>query len=306
MTEEKIDLPHAAAGFADAHAHLCMLEDPVGALVRCAHAGVDTVITIVYPSDPEEAASIEEMPAWLERAAAALGHPPGTAEAHGDYAAGPGTLPLVGLAVGCHPHEASTWGPQSEGALRALAGAARVCAIGETGLDYHYDNSPRQDQRTAFAEHLALAEELGLPAIIHLREAHDEGRRILEEVGVPSAGAVLHCFGEDPATAEEFLALGCHISFSGTVTFKKADNIRESARVVPAERLLVETDCPFLAPEPYRGRKNEPAYVTLVARAVATARGEDLEEIAAVTRANTQRLFGLGRTSGAERCEDDG
>ncbi|MDP2299455.1 MAG: TatD family hydrolase, partial [Actinomycetota bacterium] len=157
---------------------------------------------------------------------------------------------------------------------------------------FHYDHSPRDDQRAWFRTQLALAHEVGLPVEIHLREAHTEGLQLLAEFGVPPAGCVIHCFTEGPALAERFLELGCHISFAGPVTFKKAEELREAARLVPLDRLLIETDCPFLAPHPYRGRRNEPAFAVLNATAVAEAKGLASADVATAALENARRLFG--------------
>jgi TatD DNase family protein len=167
-----------------------------------------------------------------------------------------------------------------------------VIAWGEIGLDYHYDHSPRGDQRRAFRSQLQLAKRLGLPAVVHLRDAHDEGYAILEEEGLPDAGCVVHCFTDGPELAKRFLDLGCHISFAGPVTFGKADQIREAARLVPLDRLLVETDCPFMAPAPYRGRTNEPAWAVLNAVRIAEVKGMGATELAASLYSNAKRLFG--------------
>jgi TatD DNase family protein len=164
--------------------------------------------------------------------------------------------------------------------VRRLAADPLTCAIGEMGLDYHYDHSPRDVQRARFAEHLALAHEFALPAVIHLREAHDDGRAILAEQGVPAAGAILHCFNLAPEAMTPFLELGCHVSFAGPATFKKAVEVRDAAASVPAGRLLTETDCPFMAPEPFRGRSNEPALVVFTAARLAEARREAPDEFA--------------------------
>jgi TatD DNase family protein len=172
---------------------------------------------------------------------------------------------------------------------------SRVRALGELGLDFHYDHSPHDDQRSMFRRQLALAHETGLPVVVHLREAHAEGLAILRDVGVPSAGCVIHCFTEGAELAEEFLDLSDSIviSFAGPVTFSKAEQIREAARVVPIDRLLVETDCPFLAPAPYRGRPNEPAFAVLNAAKVASAKGLEPAEVATAALANARRLFGM-------------
>jgi TatD DNase family protein len=278
------ELPGLGAPVADAHAHLDMLEDPVGALERAALAGVGFVTTIVYPGDPAELASIELLAGWLEEAQARL------------VAAGVrATVPRVALSVGAHPHEAKDFDDEAFDLIKELISGGRAVAVGETGLDFHYDHSPREDQRRAFRTQLSYACEADLPVIVHLREAHDEGLSVLRDIGIPKAGCVLHCFSEGPGVAEGFLELGCHVSFAGTVTFKKADAIREAARLVPIERLLVETDCPFLAPEPYRGRKNEPALTVLTAAAVADAKGVERAELAARAYENTLGLFGGGK-----------
>jgi TatD DNase family protein len=202
--------------------------------------------------------------------------------------------PEVRIIVGCHPHNASDYDVAASARLRELVRDPRVAAIGETGLDFHYDHSPRDDQRSAFRAQLALAHEAGLPAVVHLREAHEEGISVLEEIGVPAAGCVIHCFTADPALAGRFVAMGCHISFAGPLTFKKAEEIRAAAAAVPLDRLLVETDCPFLAPDPYRGRRNEPAWVTLTAAVVAEARSEEAAAVAEVLYGNARALLGKG------------
>ena len=168
-------------------------------------------------------------------------------------------------------------------------------ALGEIGLDYHYDNSPRDVQREVFARQLRLAREEGLPVIIHSRDADGDTLEILRaEYAGAGRGGVMHCFGGGPALAEGALGLGFYISFAGNVTFKKADALREVARTVPLERLLVETDCPYLAPVPHRGRRNEPAYAAATARFLAGLRGVGVEELGRTTSENFARLFGVG------------
>ena len=195
--------------------------------------------------------------------------------------------------VGIHPHEASTVSPGVIDELAGLARAPKVVAIGETGLDYYYDNSPRPAQREVFRHFIQLARALRLPVVVHLRDAYEDALTILREEKAAEIGGVIHCFSGDRAQARSFLDLGFDISFSGTVTFKNAEELLAVARLVPADRFLVETDAPFLAPLPYRGKRNEPAYVVHTAAAVAEARGRALEEVAAVTRANTERRFRL-------------
>lgn len=199
----------------------------------------------------------------------------------------------VFAAVGFHPHDASKVDDDVVAAIRALAADPRVVAIGETGLDYHYDNSPRDAQRDAFRRFLRLSRELDLPVIVHTREAEEDTLRILMEEPLGPAGGVIHCFTGTLPFAMACVELGFHVSVSGIVTFRNATEIAEVARQVPLERLLVETDSPFLAPIPHRGKRNEPAFVVHVARFVASIRGMSDYELASATVANTRRLFRL-------------
>src|SRR5512143_1150919 len=195
--------------------------------------------------------------------------------------------------VGVHPHEAASVDDAAIDQIAALAAQPKVVAIGETGLDYHSEHSPRPAQRMAFARFVQLAHRLQLPIVVHLREADDDAVEVLRAERGSEVGGVIHCFSGDAASARRFLDLGFHISFSGIVTFKTADALREAARLVPADRLMVETDAPFLAPIPYRGRRNEPALVVQTAAVIAEVRGETLAQVAAETSANTRRLFRL-------------
>jgi len=199
----------------------------------------------------------------------------------------------VYAAVGVHPHDAKECNPERIAELRELARAPKVVAIGESGLDFHYMNSPREAQENALRRHLELATELGKPIVIHCREAEKRLVAITREVGMPARGGVIHCFTGDAAAAREFLALGFYISFSGILTFKNAGTIREAARIVPDDLVMVETDAPFLAPEPYRGLRNEPAYVAQTLQALALLRGVPTAALAATVGANAARLFGL-------------
>jgi TatD DNase family protein len=201
----------------------------------------------------------------------------------------------VYAAAGVHPHDARLYdGAAETRLLEIIRRGPPVVALGEIGLDYHYDNSPRDVQREVFAAQLRLARAEGLPVIIHSREADEDTASILrhELAGAETFG-VMHCFGGGPALAGTALELGFMISFAGNVTFKKAENLREVARTVPPERLLVETDCPFLAPVPLRGRRNEPAFVVETARFLAGLRGIEPEELGRVTSKNFSRLFGI-------------
>lgn len=201
----------------------------------------------------------------------------------------------VYAAVGTHPHDARLFDDKAEERIRTLQQqSARVIAWGEIGLDYHYDNSPRDVQRAVFARQLRAARECNLPVIIHTREADEDTIAILSsEWKDNQLGGIMHCFGGSLELAEAAMKLGFQISFSGNVTFKKAQQIRGVATHVPLDRLLIETDCPFLSPEPYRGRRNEPARVVEVARSLAAIHGEAIDRIADITSQNFARLFKL-------------
>lgn len=194
--------------------------------------------------------------------------------------------------AGLHPHEARRWEGCRELLLTTLEDP-RVAAVGEVGLDYHYDLSPRQEQLRAFEEQVALAVERALPVVVHSREAFEDTVAVLKGAG-PSLRGVLHCFTYGPKEAETFLGLGLHLSFSGIATFPKAPQVREAARATPLDRILVETDAPYLAPPPFRGKRCEPAHVALVGTCLAAERGLAPEELARATAENTRRLFGTG------------
>ena len=195
----------------------------------------------------------------------------------------------VWCSVGGHPHEAADHAATGAADLAAFAAHERVVGIGETGLDFHYDHSPRDLQERVFRAHIAASVASGLPLIIHARAADDDVARILREEKPPPG--VLHCFSSGRALAEAALDLGFYISISGIVTFRNADELRGIVRDVPLERLLVETDAPYLAPVPYRGRRNEPAYVAATAAAVAALKGIEPARLAAATTDNFFRLF---------------
>jgi TatD DNase family protein len=198
----------------------------------------------------------------------------------------------VFFTVGTHPHEAAGEGAEDFDTMRAFAKHPKCVGIGEAGLDYHYDNAPRDVAQRVFRGHIALARDLDLPLVIHTRDADADMAAILsDEMGQGRFHAVLHCFTASRELAETALDLGLMISFSGVVTFKKSEDLRAIARDVPLDRLLVETDAPYLAPTPHRGRRNEPAYVVATAGVVAEARGMTFEALAAATRANTLSFF---------------
>ena len=201
----------------------------------------------------------------------------------------------VYAAVGVHPHDAKLFDDEAERRIvRLIEESGRVVAWGEIGLDYYYDHSPREVQREVFARQLRLARGMGLPVIIHSRAADEDTVNVLSSEWTGSArGGVMHCFGGGLVMMEQVLALGFMVSFAGNVTFKKAEELREVARRVPLDRLFVETDCPFLTPVPFRGRRNEPARVVEVARCLAELHGTTLEEMGRLTARNFARFFGL-------------
>jgi TatD DNase family protein len=246
-------------GWLDSHCHLPA--DAAAELVaEAAAAGVTTMVTVGC----DRASSLEAL------AVAAR-------------------FPGVHATVGLHPHEAR----HGVATIRDLFdGDVRPVAVGECGLDYHYDHSPRDEQRTAFAAQVALAHELALPLVIHTRDAWDDTFAILDAEGVPER-TVFHCFTGGPTEARRALDAGASLSFSGIVTFKTAGDVREAAALAPLDRILVETDAPYLTPVPHRGTPNGPAFVALVGAAVAAARGVAVEEIEEATWANTTALFGL-------------
>ncbi|HWA76449.1 MAG TPA: TatD family hydrolase [Polyangiaceae bacterium] len=199
----------------------------------------------------------------------------------------------VWATVGVHPHDAASLDAAGEGTLNELISHPRVVALGEVGLDYHYDHSPRERQRAVFASMIALAKRAKKPLVIHTRSAGAETLELLESEGARDVGGIIHCFSEDRAFAERALNLDFDLSFSGIVTFKTARAIQDVAAWAPLDRILVETDSPYLAPVPLRGRRCEPAYVVHTARTIAALRGTELSDLCAATTANAARRFRL-------------
>ncbi len=198
--------------------------------------------------------------------------------------------PRVSASMGVHPNAQTARLPTVAELVR-LARHPRVVAVGETGLDYYYGKERREIQQSCFRLQIAAAREVGKPLIVHTREAKVDTLRILKEERADVVGGVLHCFSEDWEMAAQAMALNFHISFSGIVTFKSAHQLREVVKRMPAERMLVETDCPYLAPVPHRGKSNQPAWVRHVAECIASVRGESLGQVAEATTANYFRLF---------------
>ncbi len=205
----------------------------------------------------------------------------------------------IWCSVGVHPHEAGAEGQQAADTLISLSGHPKVVGIGETGLDYYYQHSPREAQRESFRVHIAAARQTGLPLIVHSRDADAEMAAILsEEYAKAPFSGVMHCFSSGRDLAEAALEIGFYISFSGILTFKSADEVRSIARDVPADRLLVETDAPYLAPMPNRGKRNEPAFVVHTAAQLAALKGLSPEDLAQQTTDNFFRLFSRARPAG--------
>ncbi len=201
--------------------------------------------------------------------------------------------PFIYAAVGIHPHDARTMDGNSVEILGSLARKDKVVAIGEIGLDYHYDFSPRDRQKAAFRQQLNLARDMKLPVVIHDREAHGDIIKILKEEKASEIGGVMHCFSGSRETARECMDMNFFISFAGPVTFHNARKAREAVAYVPLDRMLLETDCPYLTPVPYRGKRNYPGNVKYVAEEISRIKGISTEELMDAVAANTGKLFGI-------------
>ncbi|HSG29937.1 MAG TPA: TatD family hydrolase [Thermodesulfobacteriota bacterium] len=201
--------------------------------------------------------------------------------------------PGVYGAVGIHPHAAKTYSTEVFAELSELTNTEKIVAVGETGLDYFYDFSPRDIQKKSLQNHINLGIETGLPIVLHVRDCEDDMKTMLKDNSCTDLKGVIHCFTGDYESAELYIELGFYISFSGILTFKRSEELREVAKKLPLDKLLVETDSPYLAPVPYRGKKNEPAYVKHVAETLAQVREKSFEEIAQITTNNCKELFGI-------------
>lgn len=256
----------------DSHAHVDGPEfddDRDEVLARARAAGVQRMIVIGAVGDPTSA---ERSVALAEKD------------------------PDIWATVATHPHDVEKMTDEWWATHERLARHPRVVAIGETGLDYYYDHSPRELQRTAFARFIELAHAVGKPVVCHIRDAHEEAREILVAGRAMELGVVIHCFTGTPDDAKAYAELGCYVSFSGIITYKTAQPIRDAVAFVPHDRILVETDCPYLAPIPKRGKRNEPAFVVHTAEVVARCAGLDLADLAAKSTENTMRVFRLGQS----------
>ncbi len=258
----------------DSHCHIAgeeFVQDLPAVVERATAAGLTEALCIIAAEDAAE----------VERAAAVRA-----------------AWPAIRFATGVHPHNAVRFGTQvgrGVQVVRQVIAATGACAVGEIGLDYHYDYSPRLVQEQLFRAQIRLARELDLPIIIHTREATEDTFRILTAEGGGAIRGVFHCFTGDAAMAKRALDLGFYISFAGILTFPRASDLREIATTIPRDRLLSETDSPYLAPAPYRGRRNEPAFVTRVVESLADLHGIEIEAMARQIHANFQQLFGLAR-----------
>ncbi|MEG0027102.1 MAG: TatD family hydrolase [Raoultibacter sp.] len=269
---------------ADTHAHLDLLESAPLSLARCAVYGVGFVVAMADISE-NPALTFDHLDAWYREADVVLPELVAAtvaciAEEKGSEAAGvfalqhpSSVLPHVRIAIGCHPHNAKDYNDALEADLLARLHDPRVCAIGEVGLDYHYDFSPREVQRAVFRRQIKLAHETGLPLILHLREAHEEALAIMEQEGFPEKGVLLHCFNLDARALKPWVDAGCFIAIGGPVTFKKSDYVREAVSLVARNRLLTETDSPYMTPEPLRGMECGPEHTIFTAAALSDAYG---------------------------------
>ena len=254
--------------YIDTHAHLTFPEfalDLPDVIRRAKEAGLEAIIDIALDDEA------------LKRSARIAADHPG----------------YVFTAAGIHPHEASTWQESDYQRFKVIARQHQIVAIGETGLDYHYKLSPIETQQAVFRRFLQLCQEVDLPAVIHVRDAAEDARRIIREENRGSLKGVLHCFAGDMALGQAALDMGLYISFTANITYPKANALREAVKALPLERILIETDCPFLAPQAYRGKRNEPAYVVKVAEQIAAVKGLTVEEIALQTTRNARALFRL-------------
>jgi len=199
--------------------------------------------------------------------------------------------PGVFATVGVHPHDAKSWDERALVQIRELSRRREVTAIGEIGLDFHYDFSPRADQMRAFEAQVALACELELPIVVHSRESNPQALQVLEGRAANIVGCVFHCFSGDESFARDVLGMGFYIGVDGPITYKASEKLRRVVEACPAERLLVETDCPYLAPIPHRGRRNEPAYLRCVLEEAARVKGMSFEELEEITTRNARALF---------------
>lgn len=286
--------PLTEAPIADTHAHLHLVSDTPLSLARCAVHGIDFICTIVDAYEDGDA-TYRMLDGWRgealrilpdvfeatragsasERAGASLDHEGMSADEwrSNRCPCAEVAIPRVRVVAGVHPHNASHWSAEMEESLKTMLADPRTCALGEVGLDYHYDLSPRDVQRDVFRRQVQMAHECGLPLVLHMRDAHDDGFEILEQEGWPKAGVLLHCCSVGPDELARWIDRGCYVAFGGAVTFSRSDDLRASARIVPEDRLLTETDAPYMAPVPFRGLECAPEFTVFTAAYLAEVRG---------------------------------
>jgi TatD DNase family protein len=262
-------MPQSGLGLIDSHAHIQGKEyagETAAVIQRASEAGVEQIIVVGGAGDmSSNTAAVALAESWANL-----------------YAT-----------VGMHPHDAKDVGEEELKELRKLSTHPKVIAIGETGLDYFYNHSPREVQLRVFAQFIHLAGETDLPLVVHERDAAQEAAELLRKEGKGKVSGVIHCFTGDYDAARTYLDLGFYLSFTGIITFKNAEALREVVRQVPLERMFVETDSPYLTPVPHRGKRNEPAYVRFVAETIAKVKRVELAAVARVTSANVKKLFRL-------------
>ncbi|MCL2137111.1 MAG: TatD family hydrolase [Coriobacteriia bacterium] len=242
------------APIADTHCHLDMLPHPELAIARAAYHGIRFLVTVVDPTEEPEY-TYQNLPVWLKKAEEILA----------TWEAGDVSLPYCRVIIGCHPHNAAKYDDGIHDQLLKWACDPLTAAIGEIGLDYHYDASPREKQREAFIRQLGIAKQQGLPVALHLRDAHLDGYDILQQTGWPEAGVLLHCFTLGMAEAQPFLQKNAQVALGGTMTFNKADELREAVRRISPDRIMTETDAPFMTPTPLRGTLCGPEHTLFTA-----------------------------------------
>ncbi len=246
----------------DSHAHLVSLENIPEILQRAQESSIEKIVSI-----SSDLPSTEATISLAEK------------------------YPCIFATTGVHPHSAETMSEEVLLGIDRFAENDKVVAIGETGLDYFYMNSEKEVQIKSFTEQIHLGKKHRLPIIIHVRDAHEDMLEILRTESLADTPGVIHCYTGDYDTAKKYLDLGFYISFSGIVTFKRSEELREAAKNIPADKILIETDSPYLAPVPHRGKPNEPSYVKYVAETIAEVRGVSFDEVAEITKANAERLF---------------
>lgn len=272
-----MDIHTTRPALVDTHAHLDgprFAADLDAVLERATAAGVHTIITVACDLESSQA-SVALARSYAHRS------------------------PQIYASVGVHPHEAHTLTPQTLEQLHQLAGHEKVVAIGETGLDYFRNRSPHELQQQAFRQQIQLARQCGKPVIVHARDAHADVLEIMRSAGAHECGGVLHCFSGDLQVAQACLDMGFYLSFAGNITYPKSEELRDVVRNIPLERILVETDCPYLTPQSMRGKRNEPAYTVETAAKIAELRGLTLHDIARITSLNAYKLFGVGQVDQA-------